>query len=171
MARARGRPTKAYSERDILAALTATAMALGHVPSPREYVPLARDLGLPSLPTVLNRMGDWTSAIRAAGMRPRTANRRARQRRWTEDACWEALRRVVDEIGEMPTVLSYQCHTADRPDLPSAATVRNRLGRWSSIITRLAAERELATLHQQPAAALRGAAWGGVAGSSGRTGS
>jgi hypothetical protein len=65
-------------------------------------------------------------------------------------------------MGEMPTVLSYQCHAADRPDLPSAATVRNRLGRWSAVVTRLAAERELATLHQQPAAAVRGAASAGM---------
>lgn len=52
-------------------------------------------------------------------------------------------------------MLSYERHASDRSDLPSSATVRNRLGRWSAIVTRLAAERELMSLHQGPDAALR----------------
>jgi hypothetical protein len=41
-------------------------------------------------------------------------------------------------------VLSYERHAAGRRDLPSSATLRNRLGRWSAITAQLAAERELA---------------------------
>ena len=52
--------------------------------------------------------------------------------------------RSVAELGEIPTVLSYERHAADRADLPSSATLRNRLGRWSAITTQLAAERALA---------------------------
>ena len=144
MSGARGMQT--YSERDILVALRAVAAGLGRVPSAKEYALLARGLELPSLPTVLNRMGGWTSAVRAAGLTPNAGPTSAkRQRRWTESACWGALRRVVQELGEIPTVLSYDRHAAGRPDLPSSATLRNRLGRWSTIAAQLAAERELAT--------------------------
>jgi len=143
----RGSPT--YSERDIIVALRAVAAGLGRVPSAKEYALLARGLELPSLPTVLNRMGGWSRAVSAAGMTPTAAPAIARQRRWTEGACWAALRRVVAELGEVPTVVSYDRHAAGRPDLPSSATLRNRLGRWSSIATQLAAERELAS-HTAP---------------------
>jgi transposase len=142
------RGAQTYSERDIVVALRAVAAGLGRVPSAKEYALLARGLELPSLPTVLNRMGGWTRAVRAAGMTPLASPGSARPRRWTQSACWSALRRVVDELDEIPTVLSYERHAAGRPDLPSSATLRNRLGRWSAISARLAAERELA-LHVQ----------------------
>lgn len=155
LADARERGAQLYSDRDILVALTAVAARLGRVPSPKEYAALARELQFPSLPTVLNRMGGWTSAIHAAGMQPLGAatKRRTRSRRWTDEACWAALRSVVSELGEIPTVLSYERHAANRDDLPSSATLRNRLGRWSAIATRLAAERALA-LHGQRAGQL-----------------
>ncbi len=139
------RSVQTYSDRDIILALVSVATRVDRVPSAKEYAAHARQLGYPSLPTVLNRMGGWTSAIRAAGMQPLGApKRRTRSRRWTDDACWTALRRVVGELGKIPTVLSYERHAADREDLPSSATLRNRLGRWSAITTRLASERALA---------------------------
>jgi len=143
------RGAQTYSERDIIVALRAVAAALGRVPSAKEYAMLARGLELPSLPTVLNRMDGWSRAVRAAGMTPFAAPT-TRRRRWTDSACWSALRRVVDELGEIPTVLSYERCAAGRHDLPSSATLRNRLGRWSSITAQLAAERELRHV-QQPA--------------------
>lgn len=73
----------------------------------------------------------------------------ARSRRWTDEACWRALRSVSRELGEIPSVCGYERHAAHRHDLPSPATIRNRLGRWSSIVTRLAAEHELTALHEQ----------------------
>ncbi len=152
LAGVRGIGAQTYSDRDILVALTSVAARVGRVPSPKEYAGFARELGFPSLPTVLNRMGGWTCAIKAAGMTPLSQPRRTRAQRWTQDACWAALRLAVDELGEIPSVLAYERHAATRDDLPSSATVRNRLGRWSSIATKLAAERELATLRAQPAA-------------------
>jgi len=138
------RRVQTYSDRDIIVALTSVATRVGRVPSAKEYATHARDLNYPSLPTILNRMGGWAHALRAAGMEPIGGTRRKRRRRWTEEACWAALRRVCDELGEIPTVLSYERHAAGRKELPSAATLRNRLGRWSSIATQLAAQRELA---------------------------
>jgi transposase len=139
------RGAKTYTERDIIVALRAVAAGLGRVPSAKEYALLARGLELPSLPTVLNRMGGWSRAVEAAGMTPISAHATSRTRRWTDSACWDALRRVVDELGEIPTVVSYDRHAAGRPDLPSSATLRNRLGRWTAISAQLAAERELAS--------------------------
>jgi AraC-like DNA-binding protein len=152
------RRVQTYSDRDIILALTSVATRVGRVPSAKEYAAHARTLNYPSLPTVLNRMGGWTHALRAAGMTPLSAPQRRRTRRWTEQACWAALRTVCDELGEIPTVLSYERHAAGRDELPSAATLRNRLGRWSSISTQLAAQRELARAMQPDAASAAGAA-------------
>jgi transposase len=160
LAGARGAPT--YSERDIIVALRAVAAGLGRVPSAKEYALLARGLELPSLPTVLNRMGGWSRAVSAAGMTPIAMPAAARTRRWTETACQEALRRVVGEIGKIPTVSAYDRHATGRPDLPSSATLRNRLGRWSAIVAQLAAEHELAR-HAQTGA-FPGAAFGAAQG-------
>ncbi len=132
-----------YSDRDIILALVSVSTRVGRVPSAKEYGLHARELNYPSLPTVLNRMGGWTNALRAAGMDPVTAPTRARKRRWTDEACWAALRKVVRELGEIPTVLAYERHAAGRAELPSSATLRNRLGRWSSITTQLAAQRQV----------------------------
>jgi AraC-like DNA-binding protein len=144
------RRVQTYSDRDIVLALTSVGIRVGRVPSAKEYAVHARVLNYPSLPTVLNRMGGWAQALNAAGMRPLSAPSRTRARRWTEEFCWVALRSVVDELGEIPTVLAYERHAAGRPELPSAATLRNRLGRWSSITTQLAAQRELARAAQTP---------------------
>ncbi|HVF78690.1 MAG TPA: sigma factor-like helix-turn-helix DNA-binding protein [Solirubrobacteraceae bacterium] len=142
------RRVQTYSDRDIILALTSVATRVGRVPSAKEYAAHARALNYPSLPTVLNRMGGWAHALNAAGMQPLSAPARRRKRRWTEESCWTALRSVVEELGEIPTVLAYERHAAGRPELPSAATLRNRLGRWSAITSQLAAQRELARAMQ-----------------------
>jgi transposase len=148
---ARARRVQTYSDHDIILALTSVGTLVGRVPSAKEYAVHARALNYPSLPTVLNRMGGWLQALDAAGMQPLSApSGRRRPRRWTEESCREALLAVVQELGEMPTVLAYERHTAGRADLPSAATLRNRLGRWSSITTQIAAQRELARAVRPP---------------------
>jgi len=73
-------------------------------------------------------------------------------------ASWdEALRRAADELGELPSVLDYERIAAGRSDLPSSTTIRNRLGRWSSLTARLAAQRELARQVQVRAQSAAGA--------------
>ena len=137
------RRAQTYSDRDIILALVSVAARLGRVPSAKEYAVHARELQYPSLATVLTRMGGWTNALQATGMRLIRTPVRPRRRRWTEDACWSALREVVRELGESPTVVAYERHAAGRAELPSSATLRNRLGRWSSITTQLAADGQL----------------------------
>ncbi len=97
------------------------------------------------------------TVVGAAELRSADVTGRARERRWTEDACWEALRRAVDELGEVPSVLAYERFAASRTDLPSSATVRNRLGRWSALTARLLAQRELAEQSHTRIRAVNGA--------------
>lgn len=149
LARARA-VTPTYSEHDIVAAVCAVAIHLGRVPRVKEYALLSRELGLPCLTTVANRMGGWTNAVRAAGLTPVAIPPRSRPRRWTADACWAAMHRVVDELGQIPTVGRYDAHVVDRSDLPSSETVRLRLGRWSSITAQLAVDRQLASTTSRP---------------------
>ena len=63
------RRAQTYSDRDIILALTSVATRVGRVPSAKEYAAHARKLNYPSLPTVLNRMGGWTQALLATGLR------------------------------------------------------------------------------------------------------
>jgi hypothetical protein len=142
LAGARVVPT--YSDRDIILALTSAAARLGRVPTAKEYAAVARTAQLPSLTTVHNRMGGWSKAVAAAGLSRDALPSRPRPRQWTDEACWEALRRAADELGELPSVLDYERVAAGRSDLPSSTTIRNRLGRWTSLTARLAAQRELA---------------------------
>ena len=134
-----GRAVNTYTDRDIIVALTSVSTRVGRVPSAKEYALHARELNYPSLPTILNRMGGWAHALRAAGMQPISSTPRARTRRWTEEACWAALLDVVKTLDAIPTVVGYEQHAAGRDDLPSSATLRNRLGRWSAIATQIAA--------------------------------
>lgn len=138
LSRTRGRGPK-YSDSDIVDALVRVATELGGVPTPRQYAARARELELPSLPTVINRAGSWRDALHAAGMRPSTPRRSARQPRWTETECWRVLHRVVRDLGEVPSLRTYERFIADRSDMPSSSTLRNRLGRWSAIVGQLAA--------------------------------
>jgi hypothetical protein len=136
--------TTIYTDGDIAAAVSAVAAGLGRVPSAKEYGALARERDYPCLATVLNRMGGWTNAVHAAGLTPSSTPTRTPTRtpRWTAEACWSAMRRSVAELGHIPSIAGYDRYAADRIDLPSSATLRNRLGRWSQITTQLAAERE-----------------------------
>jgi hypothetical protein len=152
VARTRAKATIS-SDGDIVVALTGVATRLGRVPRAKEYGTLARELAYPSLATVLNRMGGWTNAVRAADLTPSCAPTRTRSRRWTIEACWSAVHRAVEELEEIPTVAGYDRHAAGRVDLPSSATLRHRLGRWSQITTQLAAEYEPARHAQREIAA------------------
>jgi len=99
------RVSATYSDSDIVLALRAVAQRLGDVPTGKQYAVLARGMRLPSLATVANRMGSWSDAVASAGLRPATVPG-SYPRRWTSDACWEALRRAVEELGTVPSVLA-----------------------------------------------------------------
>jgi hypothetical protein len=80
----------------------------------------------------MGRFGSWSAAVEAAGMEPRPA-KRGYTRRWNEDRCRAAALALARQLGRWPAVAEYERVAKDRDDLPSAATMRNRLGAWSAI--------------------------------------
>lgn len=126
-----------YSDADILTAIRRASEDIGDVPTAAQYAQLARALALPSLPTIHNRFDGWAAAVRAAGMTPHASRRSHYTRRWSADACWNVMRRLVAELGEVPTFAQYELLSAANDDLPSGGTIRKRLGRWTDIVTRL----------------------------------
>lgn len=68
---------------------------------------------------------------------PRENGREAREdRHWTDDRCWATLVWLAQQNGgRLMSSTKYMQASKGREDLPSFATVRNRLGRWSSVRT------------------------------------
>jgi Homing endonuclease associated repeat len=136
--------TSRYSSEDLTAGLRAVAERLGRTPTQEEYRAIARELGLASILTLGKRFGGWREAIVAAGLTPLPGARsRGSQYRWDKEACWEALEKVADQLGDPPRFQSYVLLSTGREDLPSGPTVRNQLGRWIDIVIELAARRDV----------------------------
>lgn len=67
-----------------------------------------------------------------AGPRETAAPREDRW--WTQERCWKALCDLARENGNMlMSSTAYQRISTGRTDLPSFKTVRDRLGRWSTV--------------------------------------
>ena len=126
----------AFSERDLLRGLRAVAGELRRSPSLHEYDELAPKLGLAAGQTVYMRFGGWRKALAAASL-DSAPPARVYAPRWHIAACWRALESVADELGDPPRYRRYLDIAAQRDDLPSAATLRARLGLWSSIANEL----------------------------------
>jgi hypothetical protein len=130
------RPAREFSDERLLAGVRAVAESVGHVPGRGDYERLAKPLGLASHATVCMRFGRWSGALRAAGYEP-AARKRAYVKKWDQQACWDALWSVADELGDWPRYRHYEQLAAGREDLPSAAMLRQRLGPWSKIAAAL----------------------------------
>lgn len=126
-----------FTDEELVAAVREVAERYGRTPTTTEYSSAAAGGMLPSLPLIQNRLG-WREAVLRAGLTPRDSKRRDYNVRWTPQACRHALRRLVVETGEVPTVAQYEALAQLDETLPSSATVRNRLGRWSSVAADLA---------------------------------
>jgi len=125
-------PSPSFSEHDLLRGLRAVASELHRSPSLREYDELASKLRLAAGQTVYMRFGGWRKALAAAGL-DSPAPARVYSPRWHVAACWRAVESVADELGDPPRYGRYLEIAAEREDLPSGATLRARLGLWSSI--------------------------------------
>jgi hypothetical protein len=125
-----------YTDETLMDAIRDVAEQLGHTPSSVEYKEVASRQGLPSLPTIGQRLGGWTAAVAAAGLTPSRVQRSS-ARRWDEAACRTALERLVGEIGGVPTAAHYKALAQQRDDLPSPATLGFRLGPWNEIAAKL----------------------------------
>jgi len=124
-----------YSDVELARAVVLVASRLGHTPTCTEYDRAARELGLASVATVCQRAGSWTRALEAAGLEPRPRTHTAP--RWDAAACWQALHSVADQLGDPPSYQRYAKLAKRRKDLPSAPTVRQRLGLWHQIVAQL----------------------------------
>ena len=131
------RELRAHTDEDLIAAVRRIVEEAGRVPSGEEYNRIARRVGLPSISTIENRLGGWNAALRAAGFAPANPGRGSYTVRWTQEACIEAARRAASELGRVPSLRAYEELSQGREDLPSAATVRKRLGSWSMLAVRL----------------------------------
>jgi Sigma-70, region 4 len=89
--------------------------------------------------TVADERGLQAAACRRTIERFATdVDRRARRASMAGSGRTPTYSRAVVELGGIPSVATYETYAAGRDDLPSAATVRIRLGRWSAITARLA---------------------------------
>ena len=131
---------RGYSDEQLLGAVGDVVEQVGRVPTSSEYAKIAREAGLPSLSTVENRFGGWKATLRAIGHPAPPERGRRYRRRWTEERCLQALRELVAELGRLPSQAAYRELSARREDLPSSATLRTRLGSWSTIGQRLHGE-------------------------------
>jgi hypothetical protein len=129
-------PEKRFNDEDLIAAVHEVGERYGRTPTTGEYQRAAANGVLPGIATIHSRIG-WREAIAQAGFSPRPSKRRYSQH-WTPEACRHALRRLVIEIGEVPTAAQYDALAQLDDTLPSLATVRNRLGRWSTTTAELA---------------------------------
>ncbi len=130
-------PRSRYWDGDLIAAIRQVAERIGDVPTIGQYQLHARRLELPSVATIISRLGSWSAAVSAAGMTPQRTPRREYKKRWSPDACWVVLARLTNELGHPPTAQQYDLLAGSSDDLPSLATVRKRLGRWSAVTARL----------------------------------
>lgn len=128
--------TKQFSDEELINAIRRVARHLGRTPTSSEYEQHAREYDLPSAILVVNRLG-WSNAVEAAGLKPHRA-RRTYTRRWDEDSCVTAVCSVASELGHVPSLKEYETLSAGKPDLPSVATVRNRVGGWAEVRKRVA---------------------------------
>jgi DNA-binding CsgD family transcriptional regulator len=133
-----------YSDRDLIDGLRKAAKIFGHAPSEPEYDSVARDLGAASVQTIIGRLGGWSQAAAAAGLQPNSATRASHRKTWDDEACWTALESVADRLGDPPRYRVYEELALGRPDLPSGATIRKRLGRWTDVALELIARRDRA---------------------------
>lgn len=131
-----GARTPQYSDGDLIDCVRLAAHHLGHVPTHDEYDAVARELRLAATATVCMRFERWNKAVQAAGLEPAVRSP-MRSPHWHLAACWTALVSVADELGDPPRYRRYLELAATREDLPSASTLRQRLGLWSEIVAAL----------------------------------
>lgn len=86
---------------------------------------------------VIQRFGTWSEACRAAGVEVEKRTRVYR-RGWSEDDLLTWARRYLQDAGPAPSYKDFQRWLREHKGegAPSAATMRNRLGTWVTIVER-----------------------------------
>lgn len=120
-----------FTEADIVAVLRQVAGALGSPLSADRYDTVCDEFGGPSSARIIQRFGSWNAACEAAGL----ATNRGRSnyaRGWTRE---RVLHVVADYLAAESSTGSYAGYAAwarQTPGAPSAQTMRNYLGTWST---------------------------------------
>lgn len=87
----------------------------------------------PTHQTFLLRFGSWRRALLAAGLPANASSAVTGRISYTRADCLEALRTVAGRLGRVPSANQYEVVAREsRGELPSLATVRNRLGGWAN---------------------------------------
>lgn len=91
-----------------------------------------RGTGTPTSSGIVLRYGSWAEACKAAGVTHK-ARTRPGVREYDESELRDALVRFVLAV-EKPTIREYERWSKTQPDVPSAAVIRLRLGKWSDVL-------------------------------------
>jgi hypothetical protein len=110
--------------------------ARGGVAVPATYWDTHRDPAAhPASPVVSNRFGGWREACLAAGIPLRNGAQAETAKRWTEEACLEAVRAFF--AGGHGWSSTHYGRWAQGGDAPSVGTVTAKLGPWPALRKRL----------------------------------
>lgn len=90
--------------------------------------------GKPSPMVLIHRFGSWKDACKAAGIEPAEARRDSWVSKWDKPSGLKRwLREFFEEYGPTGTSTQYDKWSRGVPERPSLATLRNRLGPWSTL--------------------------------------
>jgi hypothetical protein len=135
-----------YTNEEIIACLQEASLELGGILTTANYTKLAKTKRFadgrpwPSHQTPFHRFGSWRAALAAAGLLSNPPSAIAGKRIFTKAHCVEAILEVEQALGHLPTAAEYEEYAvAMSGALPSLATIRHRLGRWSDAL-RIAVE-------------------------------
>lgn len=132
-----------FTDEDCLAALRKAASDEDGKPtvpvSAGRYSKIIKDG--PSPQTLILRYGSWRAACEAAGVKSSASARQAGtwKKGWSDDELRSYVSRFFTEVGPTGTTTDYVKWAKTVEGAPSLITVRNRLGRWTSIRIRIAA--------------------------------
>ncbi len=132
---------KQYSDEELMGFLQGASAAIGGVLSTKAYTKYARTQVTtdgrpwPTHQTHMLRFGSWRNAVQAAGLAANPSSPIAGQTLFEAGHCIDALRAAARSLGKVPTASEYdQFAQRSRGALPSAATVRHKLGLWNAAL-------------------------------------
>jgi hypothetical protein len=87
--------------------------------------------GSPTYPLFMQRFGTWEDLLAKAGVEREVHGRSSAVSRADAE---RAVLKATGILGHIPTYAEYEQLQRAHADMPSGATVRNRMGRWSDVL-------------------------------------
>ena len=128
MADSHSRPR--FTDAEVLEALRAAAAVQGDPLSVDRYDAHQRAHGGPTSVRIIQRLGGWNAACRAAGLRT-NAGRASYARRWTREQVLEHVAAYLAEGGS-GSYAGYAAWAKEAAGAPSGQTVRNLFDGWAA---------------------------------------